>query len=154
MLLSQVFHEIEKKIITSLRENPKQTPDSLEKSTHLSPDQIRRGIEWLRLKEFAIVNESKSSIFRLGKNGLESFEKGLPERRLLDLLKNGPKKLSELQKELGFVFGPSMGLARKNNWVEAAGDEISLKNSPSELPGEKTLKLIGNEKISTRKNKF
>ena len=66
MLLSQVFHEIEKKIITSLREKSKQTPDSLEKSTNLSPDQIRRGIEWLRLKEFAIVNESKSSIFHLG----------------------------------------------------------------------------------------
>lgn len=149
--MSQVFHEIEKKIIASLRENSKQTPDSLEKSTQLSPDQIRRGIEWLRLKEFAIVNESKSSIFRLGKNGLESFEKGLPERRLLNLLKNGPKKLSDLQKELGFVFGPSMGLARKNNWVEASGDEISLKNSPSELPGEKSLKLIGIEKISKEK---
>ena len=149
--MSQVFHEIEKKIIASLRENPKQTPASLENSTQLSPDQIRRGIEWLRLKEFAIVNESKSSIFRLGKNGLESFQKGLPERRLLDLLKNGPKKLSELQKDLGFVFGPSMGLARKNNWVEASDDEISLKDSPSELPGEKTLHLIGNEKISKEK---
>jgi phenylalanyl-tRNA synthetase alpha chain len=151
LLLSQVFHEIEKKIITALRDVPKQTPASLEKSTQLSPDQIRRGIEWLRLKEFAIVNESKSSIISLGKNGLESFEKGLPERRLLNLLKNGSKKLSDLQKELGFVFGPSMGLARKNNWVEASNDQIILKNSPSELPGEKTLKLIGNEKLSIDK---
>ena len=151
MLLSQVFHEIEKKIITSLRDTSKQTPASLEKSTQLSPDQIRRGIEWLRLKELAIVNESKSSVISLGKNGIESFEKGLPERRLLNLLKNGPKKLSDLQKELGFVFGPSMGLARKNNWVEASNDQITLKNSPSELPGEKTLKLIGNGKLSKDK---
>ncbi|QLH03452.1 phenylalanine--tRNA ligase subunit alpha [Nitrosopumilus cobalaminigenes] len=149
--MSQVFHEIEKKIITSLRDTSKQTPASLEKSTQLSPDQIRRGIEWLRLKELAIVNESKSSVISLGKNGIESFEKGLPERRLLNLLKNGPKKLSDLQKELGFVFGPSMGLARKNNWVEASNDQINLKNSPSELPGEKTLKLIGNGKLSKDK---
>ena len=149
--MSQVFHEIEKKIITALRDVPKQTPDSLEKSTQLSPDQIRRGIEWLRLKEFAIVNESKSSVISLGKNGIESFEKGLPERRLLNLLKNGPKKLSDLQNELGSVFGPSMGLARKNNWVEASNNQIILKNSPSELPGEKTLKLIGNEKLSKDK---
>jgi len=147
LLLSQVFHEIEKKIITALKNIPKQTPDSLEKSTQLSPDQIRRGIEWLRLKELAIVNESKSSVISLGKNGIESFEKGLPERRLLNLLKNGPKKLSDLQKELGFVFGPSIGLARKNNWVEALNDQIVLKNSPLELPGEKTLNLIGNEKL-------
>ena len=60
--LSQVFHDIEKKIITSLRDDPKQSPETLEKSTHLSPDQIRRGIEWLKLKDLAIVTESKTSI--------------------------------------------------------------------------------------------
>ena len=145
--MSQVFHEIEKKIITSLRDNPKQSPKSLEESTQLSPDQIRRGIEWLRLKELVIVNESKSSVISLGKNGLESFQKGLPERRLLNLLKTGPKKISDLQKEMGFVFRPSMGIARKNNWIEASNDQILLKNSPLELPGEKTLKFIGNEKL-------
>ena len=73
MLLSQVFHEIEKKIITSLRDNPKQTPESLEKSTQLSPDQIRRGIEWLKLKDLAIVSESQSSAISLGKNGIEKI---------------------------------------------------------------------------------
>ncbi|MGH1568642.1 MAG: phenylalanine--tRNA ligase subunit alpha [Nitrosopumilus sp.] len=149
--MSQVFHEIEKKIIISLRDSHKQTPESLEKSTQLSPDQIRRGIEWLKLKNLANVRESQTSFISLGKNGIESIEKGLPERRLLDLLKTGPKKLSDLQKELGFVFGPSMGLARKNNWVEATSDQISIKNSPSELPGEKTLKLIGKEKLSKDK---
>ena len=147
MLLSQVFHDIEKKIITSLRDNPQQSPETLEQSTQLSPDQIRRGIEWLKLKNLAIVTESKTSIISLGKNGIESFQKGLPERRLLNLLKTGPKKLSDLQKELGSVFGPSIGLARKNNWIEASSDQISLKTSPLELPGEKTLQLIGNEKL-------
>jgi phenylalanyl-tRNA synthetase alpha chain len=106
--LSQVFHDIEKKIITSLKDNPKQTPETLEKSTNLSPDQIRRGIEWLKLKNLAIVNESKTNVISLGKNGIESFQKGLPEKRLLNLLKNGPKKLSDLQNELGLVFGPAI----------------------------------------------
>ncbi len=146
-MLSQVFHDIEKKIISSLKDNSTQTPENLEKSTKLSPDQIRRGIEWLKLKELANVDESKSSIVSLGKNGKESFEKGLPERRLLDLLKT-KSKLSDLQKELGPVFGPAMGLARKNNWVEAAADMISLKNLPDVLPGEKSLKQIGDSKLS------
>lgn len=87
----------------------------------------------------------------LGKNGIESFEKGLPERRLLDLLKDGSQKLSVLQKELGPVFGPSMGLARKNNWIKASSDEVSIKDTPAELPGEKTLKIIGSGKISLDK---
>lgn len=142
--MSQVFHDIEKKIINSLKENPIQTPETLENSTQLLPDQIRRGIEWLKLKDLAIVDESKSSVLRLGKNGLDSFEKGLPERRLLNLIKSGPKKLSEIQKELGFVFGPAIGLCRKNNWIETSSDQIILKIIPSELPGEKSLQLIGN----------
>ena len=146
--MSQVFHDIEKKIINSLKENPKQNPETLEKSTGLSPDQIRRGIEWLKLKDLAIVDESSSSVFSLGKNGLESLKLGLPERRLLNLLKDAPKKLSDLQKELGPVFGPAMGLCKKNNWVEASSEQISAKNPPAELPGEKTLSQIGNEKIS------
>ena len=146
--MSQVFHDIEKKIITSLKDNATQTPDSLESSTNLSPDQIRRGIEWLKLKDLAIVTESKTSTISLGKNGLESFQKGLPERRLLDLLNDGPRKLSDLQKELGPVFGPAMGLSRKNNWVDTSADQISLKDLPSDLPGEKTLKQIGNNALS------
>ena len=146
--MSQVFHDIEKKIINSLKENSIQTPEILENSTQLSPDQIRRGIEWLKLKDLAIVDESKSSVISLGKNGLDSFEKGLPERRLLNLVKNGPKKLSEIQKELGFVFGPAIGLCRKNNWIETSSDQIILKTLPSELPGEKSLQLIGNNKLS------
>ena len=145
--MSQVFHDIEKKIINSLKENSIQTPETLENSTHLSPDQIRRGIEWLKLKDLAIVDEAKSSVISLGKNGLDSFEKGLPERRLLNLIKNGPKKLSEIQKELGFVFGPAIGLCRKNNWIETSSDQIILKTTPSELPGEKSLQLIGNNKL-------
>ena len=146
--MSQVFHDIEKKIINSLKKNPIQTPETLEKSTQLLPDQIRRGIEWLKLKNLAIVDESKSSTLSLGKNGVDSFEKGLPERRLLNLLTNGPRKLSDLQKELGFVFGPAMGLSRKNNWIETSTDEIILKTIPSILPGEKTLQQIGSGNLS------
>ncbi|MDH3619032.1 MAG: phenylalanine--tRNA ligase subunit alpha [Nitrosopumilus sp.] len=146
--MSQVFHEIEKKIISVLKTESKLTPEKLEKYTHLSPDQIRRGIEWLKLKDLAIVNESKNINFSLGKNGLESYQKGLPERRLLDLIKNTPRSIPDLQKELGSVFGPAIGLAKRNDWINSNGNEISLKNYPSSVPGEKTLKQIGGDSIS------
>ena len=146
--MSQVFHEIEKKIISVLKTESKLTPEKLEKSTQLSPDQIRRGIEWLKLKDLAIVNESKNINFSLGKNGLESYQKGLPERRLLDLIKNTPRSIPDLQKELGSVFGPAIGLAKRNDWINSNGNEISLKNYPSSVPGEKTLKQIGGDSIS------
>ncbi len=149
--MSQVFHEIEKKIIAVLKIESKLTPEKLEKLTKLSPDQIRRGIEWLKLKELAIVNESKTVNFSLGKNGFESLQRGLPERRLLDLIKKDPMNISDLQKQLGSIFGPAMGLAKKNNWVESVGNTISLKTYPSSIPGEKTLKQIGEDSIPETK---
>jgi len=146
--VSQVLHEIEKKIISSLKINENQTPEQLEESTKLSSDQIRRGIEWLRLKEIINVNETQKIFYRLGKNGLESLENGLPEKRLLQLLFDGPRNITDLQKELGSVFGPSIGLARKNNWIETNNNEISLKNKPDKIPGEKTIEIIQKEKTS------
>jgi len=44
-----------------------------------------------------------------------------------------------------------MGLAKKSNWVESLGDEISLKNYPLDIPGEKTLKQIGEGKVPETK---
>jgi phenylalanyl-tRNA synthetase alpha chain len=149
--VSRVFHEIEKKIIAALKTESKLTPEKLEKLTKLSPDQVRRGIEWLKLKKLTVVDETKNVNFSLGKNGLESLRDGLPERRLLDLIKKGPMKISDLQNQLGSVFGPAMGLAKKNNWVESFGNEISLKNYPVSIPGEKTLKQIGEDKVPITK---
>ena len=147
--MSQVFHDIEKKIIRSLKDNPKQSPESLEKLTKLSTDQIRRGIEWLRLKNLITIYEETNNFISLGKNGKESFHKGLPERRLIKLLKSGPRKISDLQKDLGPVFGPAMGLSKKNNWIKTNADELSLTdNIPSELPGERTIRRIGLSKTT------
>jgi phenylalanyl-tRNA synthetase alpha chain len=57
-------------------------------------------------------------------------------------------KIPDLQKQLGSVFGPAMGLAKKNNWVESKENELSLKTYPSNIPGEKTLKQIGKSSVS------
>ncbi len=145
--MSKVFHEIEKKIILLLDENPKLTPEKIGTSTGLTPDQIRRGIEWLKFKKLVIVEESKQVYLRLGKNGLGANSKGLPERQLIDLLKEKPRKLNELKQELKSIFSPAMGIARKNNWIETDGENVSLKNPPSDILEEKIISKIGKNKI-------
>ena len=97
-MMSQVFHEIEKKIIRLLKENPKLTPEKIVESSGLSPDQVRRGIEWLKLKNIADVQESTETYIRLGRNGLAAISNGLAERQLVNLLKDKPQKLQELKK--------------------------------------------------------
>ena len=96
--MSQILHDIEKKIIDSLQKKSEQTPEQLSESTELSIDQVRRGIEWLRLKEFANVIESSKVTVSLGRNGIDSLKNGLPERKLMDLIKDGSKSFEEIRK--------------------------------------------------------
>lgn len=162
-LLAQALHDIEKRIIAVLRKKEAQTAgvggsgesprgvlemnshdfyDMLVNETSLSLDQIRRGMEWLKLKHLIHVESSSTQRLRLGKNGEESFENGLPERRLLNLLQNGPQSLSDLQKNLGPVFGPAMGRAKKNGWIKVSGNSAALLEYPKIVPGEERLKEI------------
>jgi phenylalanyl-tRNA synthetase alpha chain len=151
LLLSQVFHDIEKKIIRALKETKELTPEKLEEKTGLSSDQIRRGIEWLKLKNLADVKESKETFLMLGKNGKIALSKGLPERQLLNLLKEKPRNISDFQNELKSVFGPAIGSAKKNMWVEVNDNVFSLKNEPPSFPEEEVLTQIGEKKTPSSK---
>ncbi len=143
MLSYTVFHDIEKKIIKSLQDTPNQSPNDLCKSTNLSIDQVRRGIEWLRLKDLVTVSKTESTVLSLGKNGLAALRDGLPERRLLKLLAAGPQNPKEIQQELGDAFGPAMGIVRKNNWVKNLDDTLQLIKTPDIISAEDIITKIG-----------
>ena len=150
--MSQILHDIEKKIIDSLQKKSEQTPEQLSESTELSIDQVRRGIEWLRLKEFANVIESSKVTVSLGRNGIDSLKNGLPERKLMDLIKDGSKSFEEVRKTLsGAGFNAAIANAKKNGWVNIektdSGSTISTKEKPVETPEEKLISLIGDKSI-------
>jgi len=150
--LSQILHDIEKKIIDSLQKKSEQTPEQLSESTELSIDQVRRGIEWLRLKELANVIESSKVTVSLGRNGIDSLKNGLPERKLMELIKNGSKSFEEVRKTLsGAGFNAAIANAKKNGWVNIektdSGSTISTKEKPVETPEEKLISLIGDKFI-------
>ena len=150
--MSQVLHDIEKKIIESLQKKSVQNPDQLSESTQLSIDQIRRGIEWLRLKELAEVKETSKVEISLGQNGIDAFKNGLPERKLMDLIKDGPKTFDELRRVLsGAGFNAAIANAKKNGWIKNDKSEsdsrISVKEKSIETPEEKLISLIGEKSI-------
>ena len=153
--MSQIFHEIEKKIINSLQKKLEQTPEQLSESTELSIDQIRRGIEWLRLKELAQVNESSKVTISLGKNGIDAFKNGLPERKLMELIKDSPKTFDDVRTMLsGVGFNAAIANAKKNGWIKIdktdSGTKISTKEKPVETPEEKLILFIGEGTISEK----
>ncbi|MEK6944180.1 MAG: phenylalanine--tRNA ligase subunit alpha, partial [Thermoproteota archaeon] len=98
--MSQVLHPIEKKIINALKETEKLNIEELEQKTDLSSDQVRRGIEWLKLKGLADVIESQETKHKLSSAGDEVLKSGLPERKLVNLLKEGPKSFDEAKQSL------------------------------------------------------
>ena len=150
--MSQVFHEIEKKIIDALQKTPDQTPEFLSKNTELSIDQIRRGIEWLRLKDLAAVSETTKTLISLGPNGLDSLKNGLPERQLINLIKDQPKTFEQIRSVLsGAGFNAAIANSKKNGWITIEKNNsdsvVSLKEKAVETPEEKLLSMIGEKTI-------
>ena len=157
--MSHVLHDIEKQIIKALQSDPKLTEEQLAQETKLSMDQIRRGVEWLRQKNLADVTDTTNLSYSLGKNGLDALENGLPERRLFNLVEDGPKKFDEILSNLqGLDFNAAIGQAKKNRWINIektdTGSKISRNKQRDQygrIFGEKNIsemmiKFIGEEK--------
>nr|AIF16939.1 phenylalanyl-tRNA synthetase subunit alpha (FARSA, pheS) [uncultured marine thaumarchaeote KM3_75_F03] len=150
--MSHVLHDIEKQIIKALQsyDSPQtraKSEDQLSQETKLSMDQIRRGVEWLRQKKLADVEEIEYLTYSLGKNGLDALKNGLPERRLVNLVKDGPKTFDEVRSSLqGPDFNAAIGYAKKNDWINIektdTGSKISLKQEPTESSYEVIISYI------------
>jgi len=137
--LSHVLHDIEKQIVKLLKSTPNLTEEQLAQKTKLSMDQVRRGVEWLRQKKLVDVSDHTKTSYSLGKNGLDALNNGLPERRLVTLVLDGPKTFDEVRSSLqGPDFNAAIAHAKKNNWISIektdTGSKISLKGSPGIHP--------------------
>jgi len=146
--LSHVLHDIEKQIVKLLKSTPNLTEEQLSQETKLSMDQIRRGVEWLRQKDLANVTDTTNLSYSLGKNGLDALKNGLPERRLVNLVKDGPKTFDEIRSSLqGLDFNAAIAHAKKNGWINIektdTGSKISLQQEPTQNSDEKLISSIG-----------
>ena len=148
--MSHVLHDIEKQIIKLLKSTPNLIEEQLAQETKLSMDQIRRGVEWLRQKNLADVTETISTSYSLGKNGLDALKNSLPERRLVNLVKDGPKTFDEVRSSLqGPDFNAAIAHAKKNDWISIektdTGSKVSLKqeNQTTRNSDEMVIQLIG-----------
>lgn len=135
--MGRVLHGIERGIILTLSQPGREKgtdEEELAAEAGLSADQVRRGAEWLRHKGLADVSARSEAVVSLGPAGRSAVaagtRQGLPERRLLGLLKEaggGPVPAKDLQGMMGPDFGPAIGIARKGRWAQAgAGGAVSL----------------------------
>jgi len=150
LLLSQVLHPIEKTIIKLLQAEKNLTESQIMEKAKLSADQTRRGIEWLRLKNLAVVQESEQLFLTLGKNGIIASKEGLPERKLVNLVANAPVPFDDLRKKLADEMNVAIANAKKNDWITItkndSGSIVSLKTQPEQTNEEKILAQIAQGK--------
>jgi phenylalanyl-tRNA synthetase alpha chain len=146
--MPHAFHPIERSILNSLSNNDHVGAHLLAASTGLSIDQIRRGIEWLKFKNLISIEESSTQRVFLASEGMEAAKKGLPERRLVNSLKQGKVTISEVLAGGAIKneeINAAIAGARRNQWIELVEGKmvptsLANKKSPEEMFIENLLK--------------
>lgn len=116
------LHPIEKSILRSLAKSGSwMSIEDLVDATKQSIDQVRRGIEWLKFKNLISLNDRSSVIISLGPNGQKAALEGLPERRLVNAVRQGSKTPASIL-ESGLLkpneINAAIAAAKRNLWIE------------------------------------
>ncbi|MEM0372438.1 MAG: winged helix-turn-helix transcriptional regulator, partial [archaeon] len=91
----------EKKVLLSLQKKPKQTISELMQSAGLPEAGVNRAVAWLNEKKLCEIEEQTKETITLDEEGLNYHSRGLPERVLLNEIRNSPKSVRELTKKYG-----------------------------------------------------
>jgi phenylalanyl-tRNA synthetase alpha chain len=135
------LHPIERAILKALASKESIIADSLA-TAGLSIDQVRRGIEWLRFKNLVSVAESSTSSIQLTADGSSARTGGLPERRLVNAIKEGKATTAEILASnilKGNEVNAAIANAKRNQWIQfgeggkMATTALSEKKSPEEI---------------------
>ncbi|HET9806086.1 MAG TPA: phenylalanine--tRNA ligase subunit alpha [Nitrososphaeraceae archaeon] len=139
---TEELHPIETKILDAIDIFTEISLTSLIEKTNLTIDQIRRGLQWLKFKN--IIEYSKpSTLLTLDILGKSSIEHGLPERRLVNAVKEGNTTITKIL-ENGTLMQSEINIAiskaRSNKWIEL----INTENTGL------TFKLTDNSKVESK----
>lgn len=137
------LHPIERKTLLSINKEGI-SPSEIVKATGLDINQVMRALDWLSGKGLVRIDEGVDEVISLGDEGRLYLEKGLPEKRVADFLKKGPKGVDDIKN----VIDPSevsiaIGWLRKKGIAEFKGGRLKLLNEDVEKTGdEEVLELL------------
>jgi len=119
------LHENERKILLVLREAESATTSELGAATGLNRDAIEKACAWAETKGVLDIEEEVSRTFHLTDEGLRYAAEGLPEKRLLRLVRGGENELVRLK---GTFQALDIALVwiRRNEWATIKGGRLAL----------------------------
>ena len=118
----------EKKVLLALKKlKGKASPEDIMKSGNFDQDvEVMNASSWLRSKKLVTVEERIKTTYSLGKEGDYFLEKGLPEKRALEIIskKGGDAPLKDLSENLEKNEIPvAIGWLKKNGWANIRKDK-------------------------------
>lgn len=131
--ISESLSPHERKILPHLSEKIQ----DICKKSNLDKVSVLRSLEYLKNKGLVKINQNKKRIIELGTNGVLYKKKGLPERRLLNILyEKRIISLNQVTEESGLSgneFKAALGALKSKAMVELKNGKILLNASKQEI---------------------
>jgi len=124
----------ERKIIPYLKEK---NVEEISKKSKLDKTSVLRALDYLENKNIIKISYDKKTRIELGVNGALYRKKGLPERRLLNILNE--KRILSLQEAQKFSalseeeFRASIGALKKKAMIDLKNEKLILNSSKEEI---------------------
>lgn len=124
----------ERKILPHLEEKD---INEICKKTNLDKISVIRSLEYLKSKKIIEISSEKKKIVEIGTNGALYKKKGLPERRLLNLLNEKRiLKMSEAQSQSKLSddeFKASLGVLKRKQLIELKNEKIIFSGEKDKI---------------------
>ncbi|MEM4347116.1 MAG: phenylalanine--tRNA ligase subunit alpha [Candidatus Altiarchaeota archaeon] len=138
------LHPHEIKILSVLK--GRLTPKEISERAEIPVDAVMRALSWLFSKDLVQLEEKIQKEISIADEGKIYLKKGLPERQIIEFVKNN-KKISEVEKKFGKEI-TSIGISwlKRKNLAKIENGIIKIISS-EKTSDEKLLELLEKKKI-------
>lgn len=119
------LHPHEKKLLLTLSRMGKALTSDVARESRLPEATVHKAAQWAGLKGLVEHEETRETRADLTEEGRQHASKGLPEKRLLEMVSRGKRTIPELKKALPDL---DIGLAwaKKKGWITLSSGKLAL----------------------------
>ena len=151
MDLVETLTNAEKKLILVLKDSGNITSDIAGKEAGLNEGELNKAVEWLKEKKLIQTEDINKELFKSTELGMKYAGGGLPEKHFLAAIEAKPLSIPEIKRVTKLdhnEFNVSIGLLKKNEFIEISADKISITDA-----GREELRSSAEEKLLKRLSK-
>ncbi|MBW2963960.1 phenylalanine--tRNA ligase subunit alpha [Candidatus Woesearchaeota archaeon] len=149
--LVESLHPLERRVVPVLSQCS--TLKQVMAKSGLSEAEAMRALQWLENKQVLKIESEVKETIRLDTNGTEYLNKGLPERRFLEALKDGPVSIKDLGAKASLSpdeVTVCLGLLKGKAAINLDKGSITITDHGNKILSKEWLEEIFLKKISSK----